>query len=75
MKMIFWYGLWHAGTVSVAHASFGWTKPVLVEGVTLKGVDGQTVVSVPKIETQASLWSIVSGKTGLGKVHRPPTRI
>lgn len=49
------------------HATLGWRKPVLVEGITLKGVDGQMVVSIPKIETRASLWSIVSGKSGLGK--------
>jgi hypothetical protein len=32
----------------------------------LKGVDGETVVSIQKIETSASLWSIVRGKTGFG---------
>ncbi|KAG0582036.1 hypothetical protein KC19_3G028400 [Ceratodon purpureus] len=54
------------GTVSVAHASLGWNKPVHLEGITLKGIDGETVVSIPKIETRASLWSIVRGKTGFG---------
>lgn len=53
--------------MSVEHATLGWRKPVLVEGITLKGVDGQVVVSIPKVETRASLWSIVSGKSGLGK--------
>ena len=60
------------GTVSVAHASLGWNKPVHLEGITLKGIDGETVVSIPKIETRASLWSIVRGKTGFGAglLHR-----
>ena len=54
------------GTVSIAKASLGWRKPVHLEGVTLKGLDGETVVSISKIETQASLWSMVRGKTGFG---------
>uniref|UniRef100_A0A7I4B470 Uncharacterized protein n=1 Tax=Physcomitrium patens TaxID=3218 RepID=A0A7I4B470_PHYPA len=54
------------GTVSVARASLGWRKPLYLEGVTLKGIDGETVLYIPKIETRASLWSIVSGKAGFG---------
>ncbi|KAH9568723.1 hypothetical protein CY35_03G091900 [Sphagnum magellanicum] len=55
------------GTISVSHASLGWRKPVKVEGITLKGVDGRTVVSIPKIGTRAPLWSIVTGRSGLGE--------
>ncbi len=55
------------GTISVSHASLGWRKPVKVEGITLKGVDGRTVVSIPEIGTRAPLWSIVTGRSGLGR--------
>lgn len=54
------------GTISVSKANLGWRKPVHLEGITLKGTDGETVVSISKVETRASLWSIVRGKTGFG---------
>eukprot|EP00250_Pteridium_aquilinum_P035416 c9369_g1_i2 orf=303-2060(-) len=54
------------GHAAVQHLSLGWSKPICVEGVSLKGIDGKTVMSILKLETQASLWSIVRGKAGLG---------
>lgn len=61
------------GTISIAHASLGWRKPVYLEGITLKGIDGEAVVSISKIETRASLWSIVRGKSGFGAALLPHT--
>lgn len=54
------------GHADVQFLSLGWSKPICIEGVSLKGVDGKTVLSILKLETQASLWSIVRGKSGLG---------
>ncbi|CAM6127955.1 unnamed protein product [Calypogeia fissa] len=54
------------GTVNVSSMSLGWSKPVFVQGLTLQGTDGGNVLSIPKVKTKASLWSIVRGKSGFG---------
>ncbi|BBM99179.1 hypothetical protein MPTK1_1g19380 [Marchantia polymorpha subsp. ruderalis] len=56
------------GTVSVKSASLGWTKPCRVEGISLRGSEGEEVLAIPKIESGAPLWSIALGKSGLGDV-------
>lgn len=54
------------GTLSVGSASLGWTEPIRVERLFLKGTDETIVLSVPLIETEAHLWSLVAGRSGLG---------
>ncbi|MCO5580670.1 hypothetical protein L7F22_034540 [Adiantum nelumboides] len=53
------------GQIDVQSLSLGWTKPVRAEGISLKGIDKKVVLSILKLETEASLWSLVRGKSGL----------
>ncbi|MCO5611102.1 hypothetical protein L7F22_065352 [Adiantum nelumboides] len=53
------------GQIDVQSLSLGWTKPVRAGGISLKGVDKKVVLSILKLETQASLWSLIRGKSGL----------
>lgn len=54
------------GKASIKSMSVGWTKPLTIEDILLQGVDGDAVLNIPKIETKASLWSLISGKAGFG---------
>lgn len=54
------------GHVNVHSASLGWSKPVVLERISLKGINGEVVLSVMKVETKASLWALVRGKAGFG---------
>lgn len=54
------------GKASIKSMSVGWTKPLTIEDVLLQGVDGDAVLNIPKIETKAPLWSLISGKAGFG---------
>eukprot|EP00249_Psilotum_nudum_P009687 c22095_g1_i1 orf=464-1876(+) len=54
------------GHVKVQSLSVGWNKHITLQGVSLEGVDGDVVLSIPKLETNSSLLSIVRGKAGLG---------
>ncbi|KAI5074227.1 hypothetical protein GOP47_0010188 [Adiantum capillus-veneris] len=54
------------GHVDVQSFTLGWTKPIRAGGISLKGIDEKVVLSILKLETRASLWSLVRGKSGLG---------
>lgn len=47
-------------------AFLGWTKPVRLHEIRLQGIDGSSVLDIPKVESKAPLWSIVLGRAGLG---------
>lgn len=46
--------------------SLGWREPVRVEGVSLKGADSNLVLSIAELKTSAHLWSLLTGRSGLG---------
>ncbi|CAM6042552.1 unnamed protein product [Sphagnum compactum] len=54
------------GTISVGSASLGWTMPACLKQITLRGVEGKTVLSIVELETQSPLWSLIAGRSGLG---------
>ncbi|KAH7432098.1 hypothetical protein KP509_07G008300 [Ceratopteris richardii] len=59
------------GYMDVQSLSLGWTEPIRAEQISLKGVDEKLVLSIMKLETQASLWSLIRQKSGLGVLHAP----
>jgi hypothetical protein len=54
------------GTVSVSSINLGWRKPVHITDVKVSDAKGVEVLSVQSIESEADLWSLVTGKSGLG---------
>lgn len=54
------------GTLSVETAKLDWKKPINISGVKVSDEQGAEVLTVNRIESEASLWGIVSGKHGLG---------
>src|SRR5262245_55616988 len=47
------------GSVEVGSASLGWFSPVELRDVTIRDEAGRTVVSVPKVTSQKSLFALV----------------
>ncbi|XP_024544112.1 uncharacterized protein LOC112351097 [Selaginella moellendorffii] len=54
------------GKLRVRKATLGWTKPVDLEGICLEDGDGERVLDIQNITTKASLFSIVTGRSGFG---------
>lgn len=54
------------GTVSVSSINLGWRKPVHITDVKVSDAKGVEVLSVQSIQSEADLWSLVTGKSGLG---------
>lgn len=54
------------GTVSVETAKLGWSEPIRIGGVKVSDAKGQGVLTVESIESEAGLWALVTGKSGLG---------
>ncbi|KAJ7514051.1 hypothetical protein O6H91_23G024300 [Diphasiastrum complanatum] len=54
------------GKLSIEKASLGWTKPVQLQGISLKNIDEESVLSIPELKTKAFLWAIIMGKSDFG---------
>jgi hypothetical protein len=56
------------GEVSIGGLSLGWRSPVRVFGVTLKDAQGDQVAQLDELETEKSLWSLLTSGGRLGQI-------
>src|SRR5262249_15082509 len=65
------------GTVDVGGASLGWFSPVELRDVTVKDRQGRAVVTIPKLTSSKSLFSLLRSRADLGEwaVERPAVEV
>ncbi|MFO0896599.1 MAG: hypothetical protein U0836_04120 [Pirellulales bacterium] len=56
------------GDLSIGGLSLGWLSPVRVFGVSLKDARGDTVAQLSELETEKSLWALLTGGGRVGQV-------
>jgi len=63
------------GDISAEQASFGWFSPVNVSGLTIRDAEGATVIDVPELNFNSTLWTLVTGDRDLGRLRVRDLRV
>ncbi len=63
------------GSISAERADFGWFTPVSVADLTIRDPDGVTVVEIPEIQFNTTLWNLISGGSDLGRLRLRDPRV
>ncbi|MBM4001277.1 MAG: hypothetical protein FJ297_17375 [Planctomycetes bacterium] len=66
-----------AGSFDFASATFGWTSPLVVRDIVARDADGNTLLEIPELRTELSLFRILRSRTALGTlvIDRPRLRV
>lgn len=63
------------GEISAEQASFGWFSPVNASGLTIRDAEGATVIEVPELNFNSTLWTLVTGGHDLGRLRVRDLRV
>lgn len=68
-QIVEWMNLSIPGKVTIDHLNFQWGKGQSIKGISLLSAEGQTVLRIKKITTEASLWDLLFPRTDMGAVE------
>lgn len=57
------------GSISAERADFGWFTPVSVADLSIRDPEGVTVVEIPEIQFNTTLWNLITGGSDLGRLR------
>jgi hypothetical protein len=63
------------GTIHADQANFGWFTPVHVAGLTIRDPEGATVVEIPDLHFNSTLWTLITGDHDLGRLRIRDLRV
>lgn len=65
-QLVAWVNRSIPGKLELASLSLDWQKGQVAQGIILKDPEGKTVLSIQKVEIDASLWKLIRKSTHLG---------